>query len=407
MTTFKQFLTESWLLEAKEDIIADKQKSAILDAFNKDRGTKPDINTALEVVNYLSQAGNPYIQWIVNRYIQGQFKLEDISRLEDDLKEFDRVRPRLYDKDINQFKSLKELYSVIDKFKYTDVKSTKQIKKDAKSEGADKLIDNAEILMYKVKTKEAAMLLGKGTRWCTAANKNNMFDDYNSKGPLFVIIDKGPNEKYQIHLPTSSCMDAEDEPCKLEHFLDGPTLTQVLTTLIKEDPSHIREFLEDFDGLVPYISEQDLVTIVKSDKYGYFIYEIPVNKRTKNICLAAFNVSTDAYQAFPEQFKTLDLSIKYAIKSLYDWECIPRKHIPIVREHLKKMREMNRGIDDWKRAKSFEKTVMGHIPPDQEHSTETSRILDDIKGNTIQTKQKLGGFKDYVQQLRQQKREMA
>lgn len=407
MTTFKQFLTESLLLEAKEDIIAEKQKSAILDAYKNDRGTKPDVSTALEIVNYLSRAGKSYIQWIVNQYIKGQFKLEDISRLGDDLKEFDRVRPRLYDKDINQFKTLKELYSVIDKFKYTEVKSTKQIKKDAKSEGADKLIDNAEILMYKVKTKEAAMLLGKGTRWCTAATKDNLFDDYNKDGPLFVVIDKETKEKFQLHLESKSCMDSEDYPCRLNHILTGDSLNQVLGALMKENPYHMKEFLTEFDEFIPYMSEKDLLTIVKADKYSNFIYEIPVKQRTKDICMAAFNVSPHAYVGFPDKFKTLDLSIKYALSSNTDhWGAIPANQLPIVRQHLEKMKEMKQGINRWKRAKEFNNTLQTKTTPEQRQNPETAHLFKDAANEVSTKKQELGGFKDYVKRLRQQKREM-
>ena len=61
------------------------------------------------------------------------------------------------------------------------------------------------------KTEEAAKYYGKNTRWCTAAENNNYFDQYNKDGPLYILINKKvPDEKYQFHFQTEQYMDSRD-----------------------------------------------------------------------------------------------------------------------------------------------------------------------------------------------------
>ena len=53
--------------------------------------------------------------------------------------------------------------------------------------------------------------LGSGTEWCTATGKTRRhFDKYISKGPLFIFIKPGSDEKYQFSYETNSFMDKND-----------------------------------------------------------------------------------------------------------------------------------------------------------------------------------------------------
>ena len=62
--------------------------------------------------------------------------------------------------------------------------------------------------MHKLNTKEASCKYGAGTRWCTAANKNNKFNSYNKSGDLYVI--KGKNgDKHQLYLDKNGEKDNE------------------------------------------------------------------------------------------------------------------------------------------------------------------------------------------------------
>lgn len=112
MTTFIQFLTEAFLLEAREDVIAQKQGPQILQAFNTDLGKVPqgDID-ALSIVKHLSQAGPKYLQWITNQYIQRNFRYEDVPQLRLNLIKFEQLAKanQVPNKDIGSYKSLADL----------------------------------------------------------------------------------------------------------------------------------------------------------------------------------------------------------------------------------------------------------------------------------------------------------
>jgi hypothetical protein len=84
-------------------------------------------------------------------------------------------------------------------------------KRQIKNEEIEKVFEDEDFLIMIPKTERASCLIGKGTQWCTAADKsNNMFNSYNNQGPLYVIIDKDNNNKYQLHFETNQLMDAED-----------------------------------------------------------------------------------------------------------------------------------------------------------------------------------------------------
>jgi len=402
-----KFLQEL-LFESREDYIAQQMGPKIMAAYKRDNGLKPDFEEPLQIVKYLTKVHSKYIQWIVNQYVTGHFKLEDRTRIKDELKEFDRIKSHLDKKDITQYKTLKDLYNIVDTFKGKEVISARQLDKEIKDKGADKLIDNAQILMYEISTKEAACLLGKGTRWCTAATNDNMFDYYNKEGPLFVIIDKQDNEKYQIHLETKSCMNAYDETCRLDHIFDDDIVKQILTTLVKVNQKGVGKFLNEFDDLIPYLSEKDLLALVKRDHYSNFIYEIPRDKRTKELCLAAFNVNSTAYRAFPDKFKTLALSIQYHKENPHgDWEAIPPAHRDAVQEHDKQMKAIRSGAGMLTRSKQFRRDITDKLGPEKLKNPEVAPVIQDLDTDIQGQKTKMAGFRDYVKKIRQQKREMA
>jgi hypothetical protein len=99
-----------------------------------------------------------------------------------------------------------------------------ELEKDtATSNGTFPVVPNSKVLyngplgqLAVPETEEASCELGRGTKWCTAAEKNNMFDQYSDKGPLYVWRDKN-GEKYQFHFETAQFMDAKD------HTIDDKT----------------------------------------------------------------------------------------------------------------------------------------------------------------------------------------
>ncbi|QCG76086.1 structural protein [Pseudomonas phage vB_PaeM_PA5oct] len=211
------------LYEDKAELIVKNQGPNLL-AAAKNYGS--NIRTAEEIMNVLKSAdptsNQKYLQWITNRFIAGEFRLEDVYRIKSELTKFDRNKRSLEKKDINQYKTLGSLYDVLDSIgnDTTEPVSNKQAKKHEYKAQRDELISSGQAdVLYKgpegmlvnPKTEDAAKFFGKGTRWCTAADNDNMFDYYNGMGPLYTWLGSD-GVKSQFHLETDQWMDERDEP---------------------------------------------------------------------------------------------------------------------------------------------------------------------------------------------------
>lgn len=156
-------------------------------------------------------------KWLLSLYIGGRLKLEDLYKAKEYLTYFVKYNNRVEVKDINKYKSLVDLYNVVKVFMDNPEMSTSHSDEIRKiKEGAEKVYEDNEWLIVVPHTMEASCYYGKGTQWCTAADKsNNMFDYYNDQGNLYININKVSgdiSDKYQFHFETDSFMDATDSP---------------------------------------------------------------------------------------------------------------------------------------------------------------------------------------------------
>lgn len=153
-------------------------------------------------------------KWLLSLYIGGRLKLEDLYKAKEYLTYFVKYNNRIEIKDINKYKTLVDLYNVVKVFMNNPKISTSHSDEIRKiKDGAEKVYEDSEWLIIVPHTMEASCYYGKGTQWCTAADKsNNMFNHYNDQGNLYININKVSGEKYQFHFESDSFMDATDEP---------------------------------------------------------------------------------------------------------------------------------------------------------------------------------------------------
>ena len=182
-----------------------------------------------------------YRNWLVKCYLKGEFRLED-KRLTEELEFYDQLKIKLEDKDIGKL-SYREFSTLLEKHQNTDTRSNNQVDRDLIND----LKANGDIeVYYKDRdttisiphTKGAAIVLGRGTKWCTSANDNNMFDNYNDKGKLYIVTYK--KEKYQLHFEELQFMD--DKDFRMED--------ELLTEMRKEIPGTRELFKEYEDSIV-------------------------------------------------------------------------------------------------------------------------------------------------------------
>lgn len=200
------------LLEYRRDVTQQKLAKELAVIADNESTTPEDVLEQVEAID--PTKNKQHVLWMVKQLVNRQFRLEDAPRVTELLNNFISVKNRLplEQRDIGRFDFYK-LDDLIDKTMNVELG-----KDDATSNGTFPVVPNSKVLyngplgqLAIPETEEASCELGRGTKWCTAAEKNNMFDVYSQKGPLYVWRDK-TGEKYQFHFEATQFMDAKDHP---------------------------------------------------------------------------------------------------------------------------------------------------------------------------------------------------
>jgi hypothetical protein len=219
-----------------------------------------DIETATSEELGKIKAGS-YVPWLVKNYLLpktesavGEYSyerevkrakevfLEDLYKVTDDLKKFERFKGRLPQemRDINKL-TPDQLYDAVKDFDLTLATTTKAERKSAPVHPGAKLVfDGPNWRVVEIEDKgqvgkEAACFYGGNnveTRWCTSAPGASWFERYIKDGPLYVVFnpndtDVSPNTglpkiRYQFHFPSNQFMDKDDRQQDLVGLLNGP-----------------------------------------------------------------------------------------------------------------------------------------------------------------------------------------
>jgi hypothetical protein len=202
-----------------------------------------------------------YVQWLIKNYLTPKTErqygdngydkevkqvketfMEDLYKVTDDLKKFERFKGRLPKelRDINKV-TPDQLYDAVKDFDLTLATTTKSERKSAPVHPGAKIVfdgENWRVVEIKDKGavgKEAACFYGgnnQETRWCTSAPGASWFDRYIKDGPLYVIFNPNdsdiapttglPKTRYQFHFPSNQFMDKDDRQQDLVQLLNGP-----------------------------------------------------------------------------------------------------------------------------------------------------------------------------------------
>ena len=221
-----------------------------------------DIETATSEELGKIKAGS-YVPWLVKHYLMPKTEserkpgdytyekelkvakevfLEDLYKVTDDLKKFERFKGRLPKemRDINKL-TPDQLYDAVKDFDLTLATTTKAERKSAPVHPGAKLVfDGPNWRVVEIEDKgqvgkEAACFYGGNnveTRWCTSAPGASWFERYIKDGPLYVIFNPGdtdvspntglPKNRYQFHFPSNQFMDKDDRQQDLVGLLNGP-----------------------------------------------------------------------------------------------------------------------------------------------------------------------------------------
>jgi hypothetical protein len=242
----------SQLNEYSRDVTAQKLGPALLQKFRKEpkqwqsrvTGAATDYDDyALQYLLELVEKSDPtqnkqYVPWIIRMYVNNpSLKFEDaVSKVVEPLKKFFQLTNKKQipapNNDIGRIKDLATLVQVVDQ--YPDVVDQP---KDANRGQASAYYEDSDIRVIVPKDETAACYYGQGTRWCTAGREHNMFDRYNEKGEMYIILPKKPayaGEKYQFHFQTKQFMDEKDQRVNLRELRQRfPQLSKIFDKQIK------------------------------------------------------------------------------------------------------------------------------------------------------------------------------
>lgn len=159
--------------------------------------------------------------WLVNKYANNKInRYEDIgSRAVPALMQYKqllkkpKLEPPLQIRDINQIDSLNELETLLKPYEQQDdIGNRKEQEKEFYNSGQAELVYNDnDIKVVVPKSQAASCFFGTNTKWCTAAKKYNAFDEYNNDGPLYIILIKKENKRFQFHFSTDQFMNEYDD----------------------------------------------------------------------------------------------------------------------------------------------------------------------------------------------------
>jgi len=206
-----------------------------------------------------------YAKWLLNLYKRNRLKLEDLYKATEYIAVFDKIvkMNKLIYNDLNHYKSLAELYKVIKPY-VKAISNTEKLQK-IKKNGAEKLYEDEAFVVIHPKTKQASMLYGKGTQWCTAAKDGDSFRYYNRMGKLYIIIDKRTGKKYQFHAETESFMNEDDEAIDV----------------MQDRETFILEKINATEGLSNYLCTE--LPYLHAEYLTHLIFTLPDGGYTENI----------------------------------------------------------------------------------------------------------------------------
>jgi hypothetical protein len=237
------------LLEDRYESLYNKYKDKITSRAKQDHSLKwKKIDDLLFKIKYLENEFGKYVEWVLLKWLQGNFLYEDLNRVKTAITQFEEKKRALEKKDINQYKSLSDLEDAVGLL--DDVKSSRQIKQEIKNEGIKKIYEDSNYLLAQLLTEQAACFYGSNTKWCTAAKEDNAFVHYSDLGPLYIIIDKKENRKYQLSYDASQVMDELDNPVNyLDLKKQYPALSKIEPTIdeiISHTPDTMYYFIKTF-----------------------------------------------------------------------------------------------------------------------------------------------------------------
>jgi hypothetical protein len=200
--------------------------------------------TNMVAPKYLDWAGKVLDMLVLNDNF-GEY----ITKIGPALKNFEKISSNLPKTDINQYGNLEELLNAINEYQNKSRRQYKQV------DGGNVVFENDRFFVVNPLDHKTSCYYGRGTKWCTAADSDHHFNQYNSDGKLFYILDKAlptSDVNYKVALlqkfeGDSSFWDAQDNKKPEKWFAQhNPQAKEIMGAVNEYLESQFKEQIEIF-----------------------------------------------------------------------------------------------------------------------------------------------------------------
>ena len=250
--------------------------------------------------------------WLVRQYGEGKLRLEDLGSAHETLEMFQRYAPKLPEghRDLGRYQSLAAVWDAIIGFaqaeeQHISGKAQKALDRDkAYAESRILRQDPDGFTITVPLTEFAAKWWGRGSRWCTAGEKDNQFWHYHKDAPLVVVVLPwlGERGKFQFWSTKNDAqfMDAADEPITNETLIQnwdrfGGVLLHALRLNV---------------GVLKYIPEAlrtEELCKVAAHHDGLALEYVPKPLRTDEMCKISVTQDGRALRHVPQKLRSEEL----------------------------------------------------------------------------------------------------
>jgi hypothetical protein len=250
--------------------------------------------------------------WLVGQYAEGNLRLEDLGTANETLTMFRRYAQQLEaeKRDLGQYPSLAAVWETVIGFAQTEEqhlsgKAQRALDRDkAYAESRILRQDDDGFTIAVPLTEFAAKWWGRGTRWCTAAEKGNAFWQYHKDAPLIVVIIPELKEKgkFQLWVAEGSVqfMDAADNRVSEVLTTDyWPRFEPIISFALRQNGQALR--------YVPKALRTEELCRIAVAQDGWALAHIPKTLWTEDLCRIAVAQNGKALMYVPKTLWTEDL----------------------------------------------------------------------------------------------------
>lgn len=220
-----------------------------VDDFKTKYSRKFNQETIDRIVNMIAPK---YLDWagkVLDTVVLNDNFGEYITKIGPALKNFEKVSSNLPKTDINQYGNLEELLNALNEYQNKSRRQYKQV------DGGNVVFENDRFFVVNPLDHKASCYYGRGTKWCTAADSDHHFNQHNSDGKLFYILDKAlptSDVNYKVALlqkfdGDSSFWNAKDDKMEEKWFAQhNPQSKEIMLAINEYLESQFKEQLEIF-----------------------------------------------------------------------------------------------------------------------------------------------------------------